>query len=525
MSQRQTDATIGARTLEHILSRNRASAGVVALALFTGLSTVGVSAAQAAAPTCFGKRATIVGTGGSDTLKGTARADVIVGKGGQDLILGKGGSDLICGGGGPDLIRGDGGNDKLNGGAGQDKIYYNTAPTGVTVNLTTGRSSGGSGNDVLKGFEDIVGSNSADVIIGSNGQNLISSLNGDDSISSGGGMDILEGGAGDDTLDGGRSADGTPEINIVWYESSFATLGPTGPVTVDLGAGTATDPDGTDTLSNLNTVVGSKYADQITGDNGDNFLLGGANDDTINGAGGFDVVIYWFAPGSVTVNLQSGTSSGGDGNDTLAEIEGIYGSNDFGDTLIGNDRDNFLDGSGGADTMKGAAGSDWIMGGDGRDQIDGGTHTGRGYDLVDYEAHFGGPVSANLETGIVTGLGNDNVASDDTLIGIEGLYGSLFDDILSGDAGPNNIFGWIGNDRILGGAGDDGLDGGLGYFDVDFNFHQTGDSDSLNGGDGNDSCSFAETSTACESTAAPPSHPLSAEAQAAQAVQALRRAR
>ena len=496
---------------------HRLPTGLAALAVIAALSTAMAPAAAAATPECFGKKATIVGTNGSDTLRGTAASDVIVGKGGEDVILGRGGSDLICGSGGPDLIRGDGGNDKLNGGPGQDKIYYNSAASGVTVSLLTGRATGGSGSDIVKGFEDIVGSNSADQITGSNGQNLISSLNGNDSVDGAGGLDTIEGGAGDDDLDGG----GAGEINIVWYDSSFATQGPSGPVTVDLAGGTAVAPDGSDTIANFDTAVGSRFDDVLTGDSQDNFLLGGEGNDALNGAGGFDVAIYWFATGPVTANLQTGMVSGSDGNDTLGSIEGLFGGNGA-DTLTGNDLDNFLDGSGGNDTMNGAGGADWFMGGDGADTIDGGANAGVGYDLVDYEVHFGGPVNANLQTGAVTGPGNDGAPSNDTVTGVEGLFGTLFNDTLTGDGAANYLYGWTGNDTISGGGGNDALDGGIGYFDVNFNFYESGDSDSVNGGDGTDSCSTAEVPTACETTVSPPAHPLSAEAQA---VQTLRRSR
>ena len=496
---------------------HRVSAGFASLALIAALSITAAPTALAATPECFGKKATIVGTNRSDTLRGTAGGDVIVGKGGQDLILGKGGSDLICGSGGPDLIRGDGGNDKVNGGPGQDKIYFNSAASGVNVSLLTGRATGGSGSDVIKGIEDIVGSNSADIITGSNGPNLISSLAGNDSVDGAGGLDTIEGGGGDDDLDGGAAG----EINIVWYEASFATEGPSGPVTVDLAAGTATDPDGSDTIANFDTAVGSRFDDVLSGDGGDNFLLGGAGNDDLDGAGGFDVSIYWFATGAVTANLQTGMASGSDGNDTLGSIEGLFGG-EGADTLIGNDQDNFLDGSAGNDTMNGGAGADWFMGGDGADTIDGGANAGVAYDLVDYESHFGGPVNANLQTGAVAGPGNDGVPSNDALTGVEGLFGTLFDDTLTGDGASNYLYGWTGNDTISGGAGNDALDGGVGYFDVDFNFYQTGDNDSVNGGEGTDSCSTAETPAACESTVSPPAHPLSAEAQA---VQTLRRSR
>lgn len=474
--------------------------------------------AYAATPTCFGKAATKVGTPGSDVIKGTSGNDVIVAKGGDDVILGKGGHDLICGNGGEDFIRGDAGNDKLNGGAGQDKVYYNSSSKGVTVNLATGRASGGGGSDVLKGFEDIVGSLSGDNLTGDNkkGGNLISGLDGDDVINGGSGVDILEGGVGSDAIDGGRAADGTAESNIVWYESSFATDGPTGPVTADLSQGTEVDPDGTDTLTNIDGLVGSKYADRLTGGDGDNFILGQAGDDVIDGGGGFDLSIYWFAGGAVTANLQTGTSSGGDGNDTLANIEGLYGTIEFGDNLVGDGRNNYIDGDAGDDTIDGGAGDDWLVGGDGRDQITGGANSGQSYDIVDYESNFSGPITADLQAGTVSGSGNDGSATDDAVTGVEGVYGTLFDDTLTGDAGANDLFGWYGNDTISGAAGNDALDGGTGYFDVNFNLQESGDVDTVDGGDGTDSCSTSESPTACESTVAPPSHPLSADAQATQ---------
>ncbi|MFP5353311.1 MAG: calcium-binding protein [Actinomycetota bacterium] len=499
------------------MTRHRLSAGLASLALIASLSVAIAPAAAAATPECFGQRATIVGTNGSETLRGTARDDVIVGKGGQDVILGRGGSDLICSGGGPDAVRGDGGNDKMNGGAGQDRIYYNSATSGVTVNMLTGRASGGSGNDIFKGFEDVVGSDSPDNITGSNGQNLMSSLGGNDTVDGAGGLDTIEGGTGADDLDGG----GSGEINIVWYDSSFATEGPSGPVTVDLAAGTAITPEGSDTLTDFNTAVGSQFDDDLSGTNGDNFLLGGEGNDALDGGGGFDVAIYWFARGPVTANLQTGMASGDDGNDTLGSIEGLFGG-EAADTLTGNESDNFLDGHNGNDRINGAGGGDWIMGSDGTDTIDGGASAGVAYDLVDYEVHFAGPINANLQTGVVTGTGNDGASSNDTLSGVEGLFGTLFDDTLTGDASANYLYGWAGNDTISGGGGDDGLDGGVGYFDANFNFYQTGDTDTVNGGDGNDSCSTAEVAPSCETNVAPPAHPLSAEAQT---VQSLRRSR
>ena len=91
------------------------------------------STASACPARCFGKRATICGTGGRDRLTGTAGRDVIVGLQGNDTIKGLDGNDLICGGSGKDTLVGGRGRDRLDGGGGTDTL------------------DGGRGNDTCKG--------------------------------------------------------------------------------------------------------------------------------------------------------------------------------------------------------------------------------------------------------------------------------------------------------------------------------------------------------------------------------------
>jgi hypothetical protein len=93
----------------------------------------GQPGAGAAAATCKGKKATIVGTNGGEKLKGTARRDVIAALKGKDTISGLAGNDLICGGAGKDTLKGGKGNDKLFGQKGNDTLK------------------GGPGTDKLKG--------------------------------------------------------------------------------------------------------------------------------------------------------------------------------------------------------------------------------------------------------------------------------------------------------------------------------------------------------------------------------------
>ena len=69
-------------------------------------------------------------------------------------------------------------------------------------------------------------------------------------------------------------------------------------------------------------------------------------------------------------------------------------------------------------------------------------------------------------------------AQGDTLISIENVTGSGFDDSLTGDGGDNVLTGLAGSDTLVGGNGADLLDGGAG-------------NDVMNGGNGTDTATYA----------------------------------
>lgn len=94
------------------------------------------------APSCAGKKATIVGTKAPDHLVGTGRADVIAGLGGEDTITGLGKGDIVCGGHGADTIVGGAGADHLYGQAGRDTLSGGKGGDKLV---------GGPGHDTLKG--------------------------------------------------------------------------------------------------------------------------------------------------------------------------------------------------------------------------------------------------------------------------------------------------------------------------------------------------------------------------------------
>jgi Ca2+-binding RTX toxin-like protein len=235
---------------------------------------------------CMDLIPTIVGTSGPDVLNGTVEDDVIAGLGGDDVILGSWGHDVICGGAGDDringgvglfesdLISGDDGDDHIVVGGNGSVLVYAFAPGPVSVDLEAGTASGW-GNDTLVGIHSVVGTEFADVLRGSNQFNCFDGLAGDDVIVALDGDDCAYGGLGDDTVDGGAGLD------LLSFRYSGA------PVRVNLSRGAATG-EGTDRLAGIEDVVGSSFADVLTGDGGTNSFQGEGGADRLAGGAGVD---------------------------------------------------------------------------------------------------------------------------------------------------------------------------------------------------------------------------------------------
>jgi Ca2+-binding RTX toxin-like protein len=139
------------------------------------------------------------------------------------------------------------------------------------------------------------------------------------------------------------------------------------------------------------------------------------------------------------------------------------------DTITGLGGDDNLDGLEGEDTVDGGAGDDVVRGGEGADVLLGGA----GEDTLQYVGSTSGvTVDLNADgTGAQAASGGH--AEGDTVSGFENVYGSDFDDVLTGNAEDNVLFGYGGVDVIDGGAGDDVIRGGEG-------------ADTLTGGAGED---------------------------------------
>ena len=105
------------------------------------------------------------------------------------------------------------------------------------------------------------------------------------------------------------------------------------------------------------------------GQAGTDVLRGAAGADHLDGGDGIDFAMYSESSVAVTVNLATGTGSGGNAQgDTLVSIEGVYGGSG-GDTLIGDAGANTLVGNGGNDVIQGGAGRDSMTGNDGADRF------------------------------------------------------------------------------------------------------------------------------------------------------------
>ena len=118
----------------------------------------------------------------------------------------------------------------------------------------------------------------------------------------------------------------------------------------------------------------------------------------------------------------------------------------LGETICGLEGDDTILGGGGNDSLFGDGGDDFLDGGPGDDALVGGP----GSDTGNYSS-APGPVDADLARQTTVGVG----ASTDTLFGLENLIGSPFDDVLAGDAGPNELVGRNGDDLLIGRGGDD----------------------------------------------------------------------
>lgn len=401
---------------------------------------------------------TINGSDGNDTLRGGDGDDILIGNEGSDTLLGGAGHDTLNIGAVDGTIEPD--IDHVDGGTGTDTLNFIGAGDHVVVDLTKDnwkaevRAEGAGDNDVplakvyIDNVEIIVGGNGSDTFIGGTGADNFVGNAGDDTLNGGAGNDTLVGGAGADSMDGSTGVDTV----------AYTLEGSQGAV-VNLSTGTATDNWGnTDTLSNVENVVGSAMSDTLIGSAGNNWFAPGAGSNTVNGGAGEDTVSYADQTQSVAVNFATGTVQHGGDTDTLTNIEIVRGTSGNDTFVFGGDAERTWE------MASGLAGNDTFTG----DSIRGSV-----IDIVSYSNDSAG-VIVNLGKDAVTvgsktvgaGKGLDGFGGTDTLSRIDGIYGSMYGDVLLGgthaDAGDLTYQQWVGL------AGNDTIDGGDGYDEVSY---------------------------------------------------------
>lgn len=168
-------------------------------------------------------------------------------------------------------------------------------------------------------------------------------------------------------------------------------------------------------------------------------------------------------------------------------------------SINGTSSDDYILGLSGDDVLIGGFGNDLLSGGDGNDILIGGVgsdvmHGGDGIDLASYH---------DATSGVIADLGDSSKNKGIYALGdiyvdssIEGLIGSEYDDLLSGDFQDNKIAGNSGIDHIYGRGGDDHLYGNSGddhLFGGDDDDHLYGGQgmDTLFGGDGIDTAVYS----------------------------------
>jgi len=341
-------------------------------------------------------------------------------------------NDVLTGDANANILRGGAGNDRLDGGAGSDTASYDDATAAVTLSLATpaAQASGGSGSETLIAIENLRGSNFNDKLTGNSGDN------------------VIEGGAGNDLMTGGGGSDTASYAN--------ATAG----VTVSLATAAAqnTAGAGTDTLSGFANLLGSRFADTLTGNGSANRIDGGAGADSMTGGGGGDSYIvdnvgdtiteaanagYDTVQSNVTFTLSVNvdalilTGTGGIRGTGNALANAITG-NDSANQLFGLDGNDTLDGGLGIDTLTGGAGDDLYMLNDADTVVEA---VGGGYDTVrSTVTHI---LAANVDALVLMGT-----------LAIDGT-GNALDNSLTGNSGANVLNGGAGNDTLIGGGGND----------------------------------------------------------------------
>ncbi len=321
--------------------------------------------------------------------------------------------------------------------------------------------------------------------------------------------DRLFGTPNDDTFAPGEASDGGNRIRVSegddtvdfdgvgsddWTEIHWGNFSDPVTVTIDgpAGTGSGTVNGHTTTLLNVDQALEADGFDVIGGSGNDTLNMTNSDEGwfSLNGAEGADtynihvgnggrINFHWGVMGDPSMGLVADLSTGVVSNDGFGNIDQINVLGGSGRLEIrGTEHDDSVTGSDRNDGFISAGGNDTFDGGNGFDRVR--------YDRRDVDVAVFVDLSANTATGSW-----DGQAFTHTLLNVEYIRGSEFDDTILGDGddeflegreGDDTIRGNGGNDELEGEDGNDSLEGGAG----DDRLRGDDGNDTLRGGDGRD---------------------------------------
>ena len=436
----------------------------------------------------------------------------LIGTSGSDTLIGDGGDNFLRGGPGGDSLQGGGGSDTAD----YSQFFAIPSGVGVTADLSNpANNTGDAAGDTYTSIENLSGSNFADTLKGDANANVLTGGFGGDTFVyvTGGGADtisdfnhgeadkidltgvtgvhtlaevqshatqngantVIDFGSGDtltlqnvtlgnltasDFQFGSSTAVTLNVATASGIDLSFATLydemanspiGAGGSSTqftnVDTGAFNGHTANG---IQFVVSGVGFTYSGsfpniQLTGGTINSVVEKDASNITLATFSGFhiDAVAFNSAMGSYVTGHQP-VANGGDNTPDASALNAIFNAYQYNAT--GGSGNDIFQGGNLADTVSGGAGNDTFIGGPGADSADGGA----GNDTASYQT-----ATAGLTVDLLTPANNTGDAAGDSYVSIEGLRGSAFNDVLSGDNNNNMIEGGAGADTLDGRGGND----------------------------------------------------------------------
>lgn len=389
--------------------------------------------------------------------------------------------------------------------------YGNSTETITINNVTASTLTAGSFIfNTLTTPKTQTGGNFNDVIFGGLGNDTLNGNGGNDTMSAGSGNDVLDGGNNNDVLTGGAGNDifvfgsdrayGTDTItdftagdridvsllgitDFSQIQLILTQAGADAKITMGYGNGdesiTLTNASAGQltaasfifsTVNTPRTVSGQNFNDMIFGGNGDDTIDGGFGNDTMVGGLGNDTYTGESA-GDVALEAADG------GFDTfrtsrnsmtlMANVETLIytGASSF--VGAGNVQDNIIIGGNANDVLVGYGGNDTLVGGVGNDEMIGGTGDDIYQDVTGtdsiVELNGEGIDTATTSVAVYTLASNVEILTYTGGSSFLGL-GNSGDNVITGGASGDDLFGRDGNDTLNNGGGSaaDTMLGGLG---------------------------------------------------------------